>query len=46
MDNFEWSDGYRIRFGLYSVDRETKRRTPTGAVQAYREIAESNKLSE
>jgi beta-galactosidase len=44
MDNFEWSDGYRISFGLYSVDRETKKHTPTKAVQAYREISERNSL--
>ncbi|MBN2335982.1 glycoside hydrolase family 1 protein [Candidatus Bathyarchaeota archaeon] len=45
-DSFEWSDGYRIHFGLYNVDRKTKKRTPTKAVQAYREIAENNSLDE
>jgi len=44
MDNFEWSDGYQIRFGLYGVDPDTKRRTPTKAVGAYREIAQNNTL--
>ena len=44
MDNYEWSDGYRMRFGLYNVDRETKKRIPTKAVPVYREIAEKNSL--
>ena len=38
LDNFEWLDGYSMRFGLYTVDFETFERTPTEAVQAYREI--------
>ncbi|KAK2973009.1 hypothetical protein RJ640_005552 [Escallonia rubra] len=28
LDNFEWTSGYRTRFGLYHVDYATLRRTP------------------
>jgi beta-glucosidase/6-phospho-beta-glucosidase/beta-galactosidase len=45
-DSFEWSDGYRIHFGLYRVDPKTKERTPTKAVRAYRKIASTNSLPE
>jgi beta-glucosidase len=28
MDNFEWSEGYTLRYGIVHVDFETQRRTP------------------
>ncbi|RLE40109.1 glycoside hydrolase family 1 protein, partial [Candidatus Woesearchaeota archaeon] len=43
IDNFEWARGFKMRFGLFSVDYETKRRTPTKAVRVYREIIEKSK---
>jgi len=46
IDNFEWADGYRMRFGLFKVDMETKERTPTKAAPIYREIATENRLPE
>ncbi len=42
MDNFEWSDGFEKRFGLYRVDFETQRRTPKLSAAFYREIVERN----
>lgn len=32
MDNFEWQMGYRMRFGLISVNRETMERKPKGSL--------------
>ena len=39
LDNFEWSEGYAHRFGLYSVDFETLERTPGPAVEEFRRLA-------
>ncbi|BCJ41813.1 beta-glucosidase [Actinoplanes ianthinogenes] len=37
MDNFEWAEGYRRRFGLVAVDYETQRRTPKQSALWFRE---------
>lgn len=42
MDNFEWSDGYGERFGLYHVDFATQRRTPKLSASFYRETIARN----
>ncbi|HET7887498.1 MAG TPA: GH1 family beta-glucosidase [Bradyrhizobium sp.] len=42
MDNFEWSDGYEKRFGLYHVNFETQRRTPKLSASFYREVIKRN----
>ena len=42
MDNFEWTDGFEKRFGLYRVDFKTQRRTPKLSASFYREIIERN----
>jgi beta-glucosidase len=42
MDNFEWSDGYKKRFGLYHVDFQTQRRTPKLSASFYREVIQQN----
>ena len=38
MDNFEWAEGYRKRFGLVYVDYETQERIPKASAIAYREL--------
>ena len=45
IDNFEWARGFKMRFGLYRVDYETKERTPTKAVQVYKQIATAESSS-
>ena len=42
MDNFEWADGYRQRFGLIHVDCKTLRRTPKDSAHWYANVIRSN----
>lgn len=37
LDNFEWTDGFTLRFGLYHVDIVTLKRTPRLSVAWYKE---------
>jgi beta-glucosidase len=38
MDNFEWIDGFDVRFGLYGVDYATQKRTLREGSLKYKEI--------
>lgn len=38
MDNFEWAEGWNMKFGLYAVDRETQTRTLRPGAAAFVEI--------
>ncbi|MGB8477604.1 MAG: family 1 glycosylhydrolase [Acidobacteriaceae bacterium] len=38
LDNYEWSDGYRRRFGIHSVDFKTEKRTSKLSAEFYREV--------
>jgi beta-glucosidase len=38
MDNFEWGEGYRSRFGLVYVDYRTQRRIPKASARWYRDL--------
>ncbi len=43
-DNWEWAKGFRPRFGLYRVNRETLERVETNSARLYRFIAKNNRL--
>jgi beta-glucosidase len=42
MDNFEWNEGYKHRFGLVFVDYQTQKRTPKDSAYWYRDLIASN----
>jgi len=38
IDNYEWAQGYRMRFGLYHVDFNTKERIARKSSETYKKI--------
>jgi len=44
IDNFEWADGWGLRFGLYALDPLTQVRTPRPSAALYGEICRQNGL--
>ena len=38
MDNFEWSKGYSVRFGLVHIDYITQKRTPKDSFYWYKNV--------
>jgi len=43
LDNFEWAEGYRMRFGLVHVDYPTQTRTVKASGERYREIVTAHR---
>jgi beta-glucosidase len=42
LDNFEWAEGYKERFGLIHVDYQTLKRTPKDSFHWYRSVIREN----
>jgi beta-glucosidase len=45
LDNFEWAQGYKDRFGMVFVDYATQKRTLKDSALWYREVIASNGAS-
>jgi beta-glucosidase/6-phospho-beta-glucosidase/beta-galactosidase len=45
MDNFEWSEGYSMRFGLAAVDFKTQQRSPRPSAALYSRLIRDNGLA-
>jgi beta-glucosidase len=43
LDNWEWAEGFRQRFGLVHVDYETLRRTPKDSYAWYRDLIKATR---
>jgi beta-glucosidase len=42
LDNLEWAEGYKDRFGLVHVDFQTQKRTPKDSYHWYRSVIAAN----
>ncbi len=45
FDNFEWADGYSMRFGIVFVDFETQRRVPKFSPNFYKQTVARNTVA-
>jgi beta-glucosidase len=42
LDNFEWADGYKQRFGLVYVDYQNQKRVPKDSFDWYKKVIATN----
>jgi beta-glucosidase len=45
VDNFEWNEGWTLRFGLYELNPRTQERRPRGSAALYRNIIRQNGIA-
>jgi beta-glucosidase len=45
VDNFEWAEGWTLRFGLIGLDSKTQNRTPRRSADLYAEVARANAIT-
>jgi beta-glucosidase len=45
VDNFEWAEGWRLRFGLIALDPETQIRTPRRSAELYANVIRANAIT-
>lgn len=46
VDNFEWNNGWYVRFGLIEIDPTTQERIPRRSASMYGEICRANAITE
>jgi beta-glucosidase len=44
-DNFEWAEGWALRFGLVALDERTQTRSPRSSAQLYAQIIQANAIT-
>jgi beta-glucosidase len=45
VDNFEWAEGWALRFGLVALDEKTQARAPRPSARLYSEIVGANAIT-
>jgi beta-glucosidase len=46
VDNFEWNEGWKLRFGLYEIDPKSQKRSARLSARLYRDIVTQNSISD
>jgi beta-glucosidase len=45
VDNFEWAEGWTMRFGLFALDPETQARTSRRSADLYADVIRANGIT-